>query len=186
MSRGAEHLFHLSTRLRPADRRERFRHIRARLAAGEPCQVVSTQLVEAGVDLDFPVVYRTMAPLPSLVQADGRCNPMASARARGAPWCSTWTEARRRLGPTTGLARCTLAVLLDENTFDPWSEDGVREWYRRLLDDGLVPTDAHGVQALRTHLRYRSVSEAFTMIDEDTRSVVIPWPSGDARRGRSR
>jgi CRISPR-associated endonuclease/helicase Cas3 len=181
VSRGAEHLFHLSTRLRPADRRERFRRIRARLAAGEPCQVVSTQLVEAGVDLDFPVVYRTMAPLPSLVQADGRCNRDGLGSSKGRTVVFDLDGGKAPSGAYYRIGTLHTRVLLDENTFDPWAEDGVREWYRRLLDDGLVPTDAHGVQALRTHLRYRSVSEAFTMIDEDTRSVVIPWPSGDER-----
>jgi len=66
--------FHLSTAMCPADRREKLRVIRERLKAGLPCRVVSTSLVEAGVDVDFPVVYRALAGLDSVIQAGGRCN----------------------------------------------------------------------------------------------------------------
>lgn len=69
-----EGFFHLSAFMIPAHRSAMLKRIRKRLARKERCVVVSTQLVEAGVDVDFPEVYRELAGLDSVVQAAGRCN----------------------------------------------------------------------------------------------------------------
>ena len=66
--------FHLSTLMTPRDRTVALETIRQRLENGLVCRVISTSLIEAGVDIDFPCVYREMAGLDSIVQAAGRCN----------------------------------------------------------------------------------------------------------------
>ena len=66
--------FHLSTLMYPAHRKEVIGIIRQRLEDGLTCRVVSTSLIEAGVDVDFPAVYRELAGLDSIAQAAGRCN----------------------------------------------------------------------------------------------------------------
>jgi CRISPR-associated helicase Cas3/CRISPR-associated endonuclease Cas3-HD len=73
-ARSARPLFHLSTAMCPAHRRRVLNEIRVLLKYGMPCLVVATQCVEAGVDLDFPRVFRAMGPLDSIAQAAGRCN----------------------------------------------------------------------------------------------------------------
>jgi CRISPR-associated endonuclease/helicase Cas3 len=65
---------HLSSAMCPAHRLALIETIRQRLRDGLSCRVVSTQLIEAGVDVDFPVVWRAMGPLDSIVQVAGRCN----------------------------------------------------------------------------------------------------------------
>ena len=64
----------LSTLLCPADRKRLLAEIRARLETGRTCRVVSTSLIEAGVDVDFPTAWREEAGLDSVLQTAGRCN----------------------------------------------------------------------------------------------------------------
>ena len=73
MLRGQD-VFHLSTYMTPAHRKAVLDEIRERLETDKRCLVISTSLIEAGVDVDFPVVYRAKAGLDSMVQAAGRCN----------------------------------------------------------------------------------------------------------------
>src|SRR5690606_16195805 len=69
-----EHVLHLSTRLCPRHRRRVLDTVEARLEQKPPLRLVATQCVEAGVNIDFPVVYRAIAPLDAIAQAAGRCN----------------------------------------------------------------------------------------------------------------
>ncbi|WP_049903439.1 CRISPR-associated endonuclease Cas3'' [Halococcus agarilyticus] len=88
---GDDALLHLSTRLRPADRLTLIETAKKLTQRGYPLVVVSTQLVEAGVDISFDRVYRDLAPIDSIVQAAGRCNrSFERARGRVTVW---WLDA---------------------------------------------------------------------------------------------
>jgi CRISPR-associated endonuclease/helicase Cas3 len=179
---GDPETLHLTTRLRPADRRERLSTIRERLCDGSPCRVVSTQLVEAGVDLDFPVVFRALAPLPSLLQADGRCNRNGLLPHQGEMLIFELVAGKAPIGSYygPGLAQ-TLVSLSPDAICDPWSSAGIEEWYSRLLADPTVCLDAKNVGSARVSLRFKTTAELFAMIDDDTVPIVVPWSVDDPR-----
>ncbi len=64
----------LNTHFHLEDRKAKIKYCKEKLEAGERVVLISTQLIEAGVDIDFPVLYRDICPLPSLIQSAGRCN----------------------------------------------------------------------------------------------------------------
>lgn len=73
--------FQLTTLMCATHRKKKLKEIRGRLASNELCKVVSTSLIEAGVDVDFPIVMRSEAGLDSVAQAAGRCNREGKAKA---------------------------------------------------------------------------------------------------------
>jgi len=85
----AQHLastYHLSTNMCPAHRMDVLNTIKAKLAAKEPVICVSTQLIEAGVDIDFGAVIRSLAGLDSIAQSAGRCNRHGLREKPGQVW----------------------------------------------------------------------------------------------------
>ncbi len=167
---------HLSALMCPEHRSDVIARIGHLLSSGNPCRVVSTQLVEAGVDLDFPIVYRAMAGMDSIVQAAGRCNREGRAdrgrviifRAPTSPPPGT---------PKKGME--TTDILLREAGGKLHPDDpALFERYFRMLymkED----MDAQQIQVERQDFNFASVAERFHLIEDGfTRSVAVPYGDG--------
>ena len=95
------------------------------------CRVVSTQLIEAGVDVDFPVVYRSMAGIDSIAQSAGRCN-REGLQSEGQVY-AFWPE---KHGLPKGWLSRTAAMgsLVFEHHADPLGLEGVKEYFTALYE----------------------------------------------------
>ena len=162
--------FHLSTMLCGAHRRDTINEIKRRLCAGESCHLVSTQVIEAGVDLDFPLVMRALGPLDGIIQAAGRCNREGNLPDRGRVVIFRPVDGRVPSGAYRTATDITTATI-GKGNLDPDDPAGTREYFRQLFET--IDTDQRQVQTAREALDYPKVAQRFRMIDENTQSVVI-------------
>lgn len=178
--------FHLSAKMCPVHRREKLQEIRERLAEGKDCRVISTQLIEAGVDVDFPTVYRAMTGVDSIAQAAGRCN-REGKHPIGEVFLFTSTEKHGK--PTSWQKKVAeIGEMVLESHEDPLSLPAIDEFFSRLYfyegDEGLdqkkiLPSLEERMNDMA--FPFEDISEAYQLIEENTRDVIIPYDS-DAER----
>lgn len=166
--------FHLSTLLCGAHRRDVLAEIGDRLKEGRPCRVVSTQVVEAGVDLDFPAVLRAIGPLDSIVQAAGRCNREGKL-ASGKVIIFKPKEGGHPPGEYA-TAISTAQAYMQTDDFDFHNPDCYEEYFRRFY--GNVNTDKRDINAARRRLDFPHVNDRFRIIDDNTVAVIVGYDSG--------
>lgn len=170
-------LFHLSTWMAGAHRRAVLEEVRRRLKRGEPCCLVATQVVEAGVDLDFPLVLRALAPLDRIVQAAGRCNRNGNLPQNRLGRVVVFVPAEGKTPPGTyrmGIEETS--ILLAEAGLDLHDPEVYERYFRGLFHDlGPDALDKPRVQAARNQrvLDFPVVAERFQMIDHAGMPVVI-------------
>jgi len=177
----AARLWHLSTRLCPRHRLDRLDAIRQALQGDGPCRVVSTQLVEAGVDLDFPVVFRAMGPLDAITQAAGRCDregrlTAAAGRPGGRVVVFEPDVEPRGATPPGIYAEATVItreMLGGTGTLELDDLRHIRGYFQRLY--GGADLDPNDVEALRRRLDFREVAQRFSLISDQTVSVLVPY-----------
>ncbi len=173
-----ETAFCLTTLLCPADRKLKFTEIRERLYAGEKCRVIATSLLEAGVDLDFPQVYRQEAGLDSLIQAAGRCN-----REGRRPPEEQMVYSFRLEGEESRYAAQSIAALREvwrryEAIDDPDAITFYFQYLRKLL--GKENLDQKEIMKAWEKTSgggcfpFATVSQNFHLIENDMKTVYIP------------
>jgi CRISPR-associated endonuclease/helicase Cas3 len=182
--------FHLSALLCPAHRAKKLDEIRKRLSLGEVCRVISTQLVEAGVDVDFPFVLRAASGIDSVAQAAGRCN-----REGKLPRHGELTVFERECGVPPGHFRRTADVgtVTAQAFFDLLCPDAVRHYFTQLYSlEGAAGLDQKEIlrrmeeNAGTLSFPFREIAEDFRLIENEMESLVVPWrdgqdPDDDAR-----
>lgn len=174
----ADDAYHLSTAMTAVHRRQVLDEIRARLRAGQPCRVVSTSLIEAGVDVDFPCVYRAVAGLDSMIQAAGRCNREGKrpAEASVVHLFDSESPPPRGLEQNIAAARRVMAEY-DDIT----APEAIRAYFDFLLYTLKAPNalDTPQIMAqIHDRMAFASVAKAFHLIDDSSVTVYVPMGAG--------
>ncbi len=183
-------MFHLSSAMCPAHRLDVLglsklppaNNIKARLTDRKPCWVISTQLIEAGVDVDFPSIFRAIGPLDSIVQSGGRCNREGTLRdGKGRPCRGEVTVFYPEDdGIPQGVYQTATNITPfylrrpEELALCP---DVFGRYFTELYQ--LSPID-HRIQENRQKLNFRNVAERGKVIEDNTVSVVVPYGRGIA------
>lgn len=168
--------FHLSALMCGAHRSKKIKEIKEKLGNGEPVRVISTQLVEAGVDIDFPVVYRSMAGLDSIAQAAGRCNREGK---RGEVGRVVVFNSQRQ--PPAGILRKAENVtrnLVDDIKERPLDPEAFTRFFSELYWK-INNLDSHGIikllspDAVEAGMAFRSASNSFRLIDDSIQKTIL-------------
>ena len=173
----------LTTLLCPADRKRLLEEIRERLKSGLPCRVVSTSLIEAGVDVDFPTAWREEAGLDSIIQTAGRCNREGKASAEQSIVTIFRLEGQQvpaMIRPNVDSTRHVLQTFADPA--QPEAIESYFSFYRTLK--GSAALDQKGIlDAFQKGYKgsifpFAAVANMFHLIDSPTTTVYIPTGEG--------
>jgi len=170
--------YHLSARMCAKHRTEKLKEISKLLQAGEDCRLISTQLIEAGVDIDFPVVYRSIAGVDSIAQSAGRCN-----REGKLSMGKTLVFAPEKHGlPAGWFSRCAeISKMVLREFADPLSLDAVRRYFEYLYSIDDEELDKKQIlKQLNEDYRnlnfpFAEIANEINLIDSYMISVIIPW-----------
>lgn len=179
---------HLSALMCGEHRSKVIADIKARLKRNEPVRVISTQLVEAGVDVDFPVVYRTLAGLDSIAQAAGRCNREGKQNGLG----RVVIFVPPKLAPP-GLLRQAAQIsvsLLSGSESNVLGRDLAKRFFEHLYVRA-PSLDKHGIHDLLTRdardcqIQFRTVAEKFSLIDDSAyQTFLVRYGDNDVLLGK--
>jgi CRISPR-associated endonuclease/helicase Cas3 len=175
-------VFHLSTRMCAAHRLRKLDQIRQRLTGAMPCYVISTQLVEAGVDVDFPLVLRAIGPLDSIVQAAGRADREGRLTAKlGRPGGEVVVflpednrmppnEYAQAAGITEAMAK---QALEDGNGIQVDSVEAMTQYFGKYY--GVSDNDlGQKLIECRQGQYFATLAQQFEMISSRTRDIFVP------------
>ncbi|HHT78907.1 MAG TPA: CRISPR-associated helicase Cas3' [Actinobacteria bacterium] len=176
-------LYHLSALMCPIHRSEIIQKIKDDLKSNKKCRVVSTQLIEAGVDIDFPVVFRSIAGIDSIAQSAGRCNREGSL-----PIGKVYVFYPEKTLPVGFLRQgAEEANAIMRKYSDILSMEAINEYFRNLywinedkLDKGKI-LEKLSEEVGSINFPFREITEDFKIIDKDMESVIIPY-NDDAKR----
>ena len=180
----AKHLdgtFHLTTLMCAKHRSQKLDEIRGRLKNGEPCRVIATSLIEAGVDVDFPLVMRAEAGLDSVAQAAGRCNREGKRPSENSFVWIFAPEEQWKAPPELATQAAVMRLTADSFSDDLLSTQAVAAYFKDLYD--LKGKELDYKQILQMHRNagqsldfpFQTIADKFRMIESHMQPLIIPF-----------
>jgi CRISPR-associated endonuclease/helicase Cas3 len=164
--------YHLSTLMCPQHRKTVISSVRDNLLNNKKILVVSTQLIEAGVDFDFSVVYRAMAPLEAVIQSAGRCNREGKLGELGGKVTLFNLEGSGMPDKTYSACAGHAEELIKDNLARLHDHDFYNEYYTQIINL-YVDADKYNIQSARDNLNFKTVNDSYRIIRNATESLFI-------------
>ncbi len=168
-----EGIFYLTSDLCGAHRSKVLDQIKERIARGKSCYLVASQCIEAGVDLDFPVVFRALAPLESIIQAAGRCNRNGDSPEGRVIVFLPDEERLYPLGEYYQKASVCVKTLVSRHPVDCFNLKHIEEYYEILYSNAYK--DKEKLKNALEDRDFRKVEEAYKLIEAKGVQVIVPW-----------
>ena len=180
----AKHLdgtFHLTTLMCAKHRSQKLDEIRDRLKNGEPCRVIATSLIEAGVDVDFPLVMRAEAGLDSVAQAAGRCNREGKRPSENSFVWIFAPEEQWKAPPELAAQAAVMRLTADSFSDDLLSTQAVAAYFAELYQ--LKGSELDNKKILKMHndtgqsldFPFQTIADKFRMIESHMQPLIIPF-----------
>ena len=180
----AKHLdgtFHLTTLMCAKHRSQKLDEIRGRLKSGEPCRVIATSLIEAGVDVDFPLVMRAEAGLDSVAQAAGRCNREGKRPSENSFVWIFAPEEQWKAPPELAAQAAVMRLTADSFSDDLLSTQAVAAYFAELYQ--LKGSELDNKKILKMHndtgqsldFPFQTIADKFRMIESHMQPLIIPF-----------
>ena len=176
MLKDEENTFYLTTNLCPVHRSRLLQEIRSCLEENKSCRVISTSLVEAGVDLDFPCVYRESAGLDNIIQSAGRCNREGKF-SKDESFVFVFTLSDEKIIPSQRLRVNATNLVCEKYVSDLSSPQAIKYYFDFLHKFDGSKLDKEGILELheKKSMPFPEIAEKFKLIKEDTKSIFIPF-----------
>lgn len=167
-----EKKYHLSTAMCPSHRKGVIKKVRADIEAKRKILVVSTQLIEAGVDFDFPVVFRAMATLEAVIQSAGRCNREGSLGELGGKVFLFKLQDGGMPNKTYAACACHAEDLIKQDINQLHGHTMFNEYYAQVVRLYVDP-DKYNINEARRQFNFETVNDAYHIIENATEGLFI-------------
>lgn len=171
--------YHLSTLMIAKHRSAVLDVVRQKLLSGEPCKLISTSLIEAGVDVDFPMLYRAEAGLDSIAQAAGRCN-REGKRPLDESVVSVFQSDEWSAPPELAQLAGNMRMVMRNHAGDVLAPEAMSLYFKHVYSGRGEGLDAkkllpmHNDHALNLSFPFQNIAKAFSMIESHLQPVIVP------------